>query len=47
MEGDPLDGNAVNLAVWASACCGRLLQLDTLADNLSGLSVAVIIGQSL
>ena len=36
MEGDSLDGDAVDLAVWQGARSRRLLQLDPLADYFPG-----------
>ena len=38
MEGDSLDGDAVDLAVWAGPRCRRLLQLDPLANYFPGTS---------
>ena len=36
MEGDSLDGDAVDLAVWQGARSRRLLQLDPLANYFPG-----------
>ena len=43
VEGDPLHGDAADMALWPRACCWSLLQSYSLADYLPGVCFSFVV----